>query len=330
MKERSVERMLNRNDFIETVRRDLINFLPEEMAENVTVMPMDVVKINDQKLHGLTIREEGKNAAMTFYLDDMFERYEKGADIGILMTELAAAADSNRDAVRPPEVNLSWDEVKDHLSVRLVEKQRNQEYLRERPYADVGNGLALICDVKMDHERGGDWRANVTRDLLETFGVDPQALFAEAMKSGPEIEPAILTEMSANLFGGERVNLLDDNVRSEYHEPGNMYVLTNESSTFGAGALFYPDVQEKAAEALGSGYYVLPSSLHEVILVPDTMGISEKELADMVKQANNTVVQPEEVLSDNVYHYDKASRSLEKVTTEPERNDRVAEDRWLA
>ena len=132
--------MLNMREFNDAVKRNLASFLPTDMAENAVIDQVEVVKINDQKLHGITIRESGENAAMTFYLNDMFERYENGEDLGTLMTELAAAYGQNRYAVRPPEVDLSWVELKDDLTVRVIEKQRNREFLRERPYVDVGNG----------------------------------------------------------------------------------------------------------------------------------------------------------------------------------------------
>ena len=106
-----------------------------------------------------------------------------------------------------------------------------------------------------------------------------------------------------------------------------MYVLTNTSGSLGAAALFYPDVKEKAAELLGSDYYILPSSVHEVILVPDSAGINAKELCDMVKQANRTVVEEQDILSDNVYHYSKDERRLDKFSYEPNRADMVAEGR---
>ena len=86
-------------------------------------------------------------------------------------------------------------------------------------------------------------------------------------------------------------------------------------------------MKEKAAELLGSDYYILPSSVHEVILVPDAPGITEKELCDMVKQANRTVVDEKDILSDNVYHYSRGDRGLEKVNPDRERGDMVAEGR---
>jgi len=67
--------------------------------------------------------------------------------------------------------------------------------------------------------------------------------------------------------------------------------------------------------------------VHEVILVPDAAGIDAKELCEMVKQANRTVVEEKDILSDNVYHYSRDERRLDKVNAEQNRADRVAEAR---
>jgi hypothetical protein len=133
--------------------------------------------------------------------------------------------------------------------------------------------------------------------------------------------------MSSALFSPERINLLDRDEPVAPEDIGSMYVLTNASGSLGAAALFYPDVKEKTGEILGSDYYILPSSIHEVILVPDAAGIDKKELCDMVKQANRTVVEPQDILSDNVYHYSRDDRRLDKITAEPNRADMVSEGR---
>jgi hypothetical protein len=133
--------------------------------------------------------------------------------------------------------------------------------------------------------------------------------------------------MTQALFGPGKENLPDRSVPIDPADIGGMYVLTTESGTLGASALYYPDVKEKAAEVIGCSYYVLPSSTHEVILVPDAAGIDEKELCSMVKQANRTVVEPKDVLSDNVYHFDKDTKELSKVSDDRERDSIVAEAR---
>ena len=319
--------MLSKTDFMDAVKRNIVNFLPDDAAENVEISETVVVKMNDQKLHGLVIREKGSDPAPTFYMDEMFERYSQGEDLGSLMVELANQYSFSRDMPRPPEVDLSWDNVKDKLTVRLLEKKRNREFLSTMPYVSVGHGLAIIADINMGEDRGGDWRIAINNSVLESLGIDKEQLFSGAMSSAKIYDRATLIDMSSALFSPEKVNLLDRDEPLASEEIGGMYVLTNESGSLGAATLFYPDVKEKAAELLGSDYFILPSSVHETILVPDNPGINAKDLCEMVKQANRTVVDEKDILSDDVYHYSKDERRLNKVSAEPNRSEMVAEAR---
>ena len=282
--------MLEVRDFIEKMKEEVRDYLPDDVYKEIIIDDVEVVKMNDQKLHGLTFRMPGSDAAPTLYVDEMYQAYKDGADIGYLATEMSNMYSAS-------------------------------------PHVSVGHGLAVIADINMGEDKGGDWRIAINNNVLETLGVDKEKLFAQAMKNSAIAEPAMLIDMSSALFSPERVNLLDRDEPIAPEDIGGMYVLTNASGSLGAAALFYPDVKEKAAELLGSDYYILPSSVHEVILVPDAPGITEKELCDMVKEANRTVVDEKDILSDNVYHYSRGDRGLEKVTPDLERGDMVAEGR---
>lgn len=319
--------MMDMKEFIEMLKEEVREYLPDDVYKEIILDDVEVVKMNDQKLHGLTFRMPGSDAAPTLYVDEMYQAYKDGADMEYLATEMANMYSQSRNAVKPPEVDLSYDRVKDNLTVRLVEKKRNRDFLSNMPYVSVGHGLAVIADINMGEDKGGDWRIAINNSVLEQMGVDRETLFADAMKNSAIIDPPTLIDMSNALFSPEKVNLLDRADPIAPEDIGGMYVLTNTSGSLGAAAMFYPDVKEKAAELLGSDYYILPSSCHEVILVPDSVGINAKELCDMVKQANRTVVDEKDILSDNVYHYSRDERRLDKVSAEPERTDRVAEGR---
>ena len=314
-------------EFIKTIKEELPDFLPDDVYEDLTIDDVEVAKMNDQKLHGLTFRPKGSDAAPTLYIDDLYERHQNGEDLGFLLIDLANRYEEARNAPVPPDIDISWEKVMDNLSFRLLEKRRNTDFLANMPYADVGNGLALIVDINMPGDRNGDWRIAVNHGVMEALGVDKETLFFKAMDDVLVNDPPVLSDMTQALFSPEKDNLLDRSDPIDPSDLGGMYVLTTESGNLGASALFYPDVQEKAAELMGSGYYVLPSSVHECILVPDIAGHNEKDLCAMVKEANRTVVEPKDVLSDNVYHFDKDSRQLTKVAADRERDSIVAEAR---
>lgn len=167
----------------------------------------------------------------------------------------------------------------------------------------------------MYEELDGIWQTTVTNDLAEKQGYDKAELFCYAMGNAEKVDPPKLTSMGANIMMQDNTeNLLDtlgelDDVSKEL-----MYVISNESGMYGAAALFYPGMQERIADKLGESYYAIPSSLHEYIIVPESAGIEAKQLVDMLKQANETVVAPGDVLSDNLLHYDRDTKSLDSVT----------------
>lgn len=319
--------MMDIREFREKIKEELPGHMPEELVESITLESVEISKMNDQKLYGITVKEKGSNMAPTLYVNEFYERYQDGEDLEQLITEFAERTEGSVHVQGPPETDLTWDSVKDSLSVRLLEKSRNKEFLSNMPYADVGNGLALTADINLPGDSKGEWKAAVTHSLLESLGVDKETLFASAMESAVVYDPPVLMDMSTAVFGIGEGNMLDMTEPIAPEDIGRMYVLTTKGGRIGACALFYPEVKEKMAELFGSGYYILPSSTHEVIIVPDDPSIVPKDLTAMVKHANEFIVEPQDVLSDNVLHYDRDARKLSKADPERNRADMVAESR---
>ena len=104
-----------------------------------------------------------------------------------------------------------------------------------------------------------------------------------------------------------------------------MYILTNENGLNGAGVLFYPDMQKRIGEILDDSYYVLPSSLHEVIIMPEKLSPDIRVLEAMVKDANKTVVELQDILSDRVFMFDREkNRMIEPGMPERHASERSA------
>ena len=210
--------MLEVKEFIEKMKEEVRDYLPDDVHKEIIIDDVEVVKMNDQKLHGLTFRMPGSDAAPTLYVDEMYQAYKDGADIGYLATEMANMYSASRNAVKPPEIDLSYDKVKDNLTVRLLEKKRNREFLMSTPHVSVGHGLAVIADINMGEDRGGDWRIAVNHGVMESLGVDKETLFITAMDDSMFNAPAVLTDMSQALFSPEKENLLAkiDDVRKDF------------------------------------------------------------------------------------------------------------------
>ena len=84
-----------------------------------------------------------------------------------------------------------------------------------------------------------------------------------------------------------------------------MYVMTNQYTRNGAVAMLYPEVLEKMCGLFPDGYYILPSSIHDLVIIPKSVSMTPRELGEMVRDINKAAVTREEVLSDRIYEYDK-------------------------
>ena len=208
-----------------------------------------------------------------------------------------------------------------HLALRLLEASRNREFLKDTPYMEVGNGLVLVCDVRIQESSDGCFSTVVNNNLLKVMGREKSDVFRQALKEAWDTDRPVLSSMEAKLFSGDETNLLD------HPEPAasGMYILTNTSGIHGAAALFYPDVQHRISEVLGEDYYALPSSTEEFIIVPQSMGMGPKEFTAMVRDANRSVVEPGQVLCDSVLKYDRDAGMLHDVTAGRELGSRVSE-----
>ena len=318
---------MTKDEFMKEAIEKLMELMPEDLKKGLEITTTRVMKMNDQELNGLVMNREGVDTSPTIYIDHLYEKHLAGDDTKAMMMEvLDLYKDSLRDHPEIVQPDLSYESIKDNVSLRLIELKRNRMYLVDVPYMSVGNGFAVVCDIKMDNQEGS-WRTTITREILEKNGYDKKLLFTAAMRDAWEHDPPVMMDMSGQLLGVHGlVNRLECSGPISDQEKSNMYVLSNESGVLGASALFYPGVQEHIAEQLGESYYVLPSSVHEVLIVPESAGIGREELSGMVRAANNTVVEAKDVLSDNVMHYDKDEKQLSIASPEMSLTEKPREE----
>lgn len=286
--------------------------------DNVIVEETDAVKANDTRYYGLNLRERGSIIGRAIYIDDLYDRYLEGEDLKELLDEVCKRCVQCMYIEPPEHVSGYCDALKDYrerLSLRLLSKEANIEYLEDKPYIDAGNGLALVATINCDKSITSEWRMPVTNDLLDTLECDAETLLTDAMKNTMDMEPAAL--MSLKALVDSRMNNEIDQEPENYLscQTGNLdtdevYVLSNESMYQGAAALFYPGIMQKTSSVLGCGYFVIPSSVHEIMIIPDDMGASEYGLKMMLESGNRDVIDDDDILSYDVYHYDPESQEL--------------------
>ena len=304
--------MMTRTEFYEAVRRDVTGMVSGPLGMIAQVR--EVLKDNDQVLHGLYITDPGKMSQMVpcIYLEPYYHELESGRPMEMIMREIAGVYEKHamyKDIVGIPD--LTYENIRSRLRVKVVDKARNEERLRDLVSRNVGCGLVMTAYIELGTHGEESRAVQVTKHLARENGYSPNEVMVDALMNASLVEPATFQSMEEAIFdlsGGKDSALLTDE-RGEVSEMG-IYILSNTQGRYGAAALFYPEVKELIAQKVGKSYFVLPSSLHEVIIVPDNGSHTPEALERMVKEVNRTQVAPEDILCDRVMRYDRQRKEL--------------------
>ncbi len=275
-------------------------------------------KNNGKEVCSLFIRKKGEMIAPAIYLEEYYDMFLEGQDPEQILDRICrhyehACSNLPRKMVNPE----NFEEVKPFIIYRIVNYDRNQDLLRSCPCIPLLDlaitfrwvalsdnysvSSAMITNVQMDF-----WGVGVA-DLLELAKTNTRRLFPVVIRT---VEEALLQLYTEN-EGFDKMT--DDSFLSE--EPDNqgypMFVLTNKKGLNGATCLIYENVLKDFAQRLEEGFYILPSSVHELILIPESWIQDLTELETMVREVNEIVVPPDEILSDSVYYFDREKNSLE-------------------
>ncbi|MBQ6409146.1 MAG: hypothetical protein IJJ64_14080, partial [Butyrivibrio sp.] len=152
----------------------------------------------------------------------------------------------------------------------------------------------------------------VTNQMLDQYGITAEQLHADALIHAPEVKPIVIEGMAqvlAKQMGVEDLEMLGLNIPPEQEQ---IFVASVEGNVHGAGVIAYQDFMEKASERVGGeSFFILPSSIHEILIVPDNGLMDLQHLESMVREVNATTVDPADKLTDNVYHYDAKDKVFE-------------------
>ncbi len=192
----------------------------------------------------------------------------------------------------------SYEEAKKFVFCQMVNKERHRDSLKERPYEDWQD-LAITYYCELGDDRSFGAAARMTYALLDQLGVPEETLRADAWKNTLERE-AVIQPLSCVLeaMGGPG-----------YGE-SPLYLLSNREMVNGAIAAAYPGTCQKAGALFGRNYFLIPSSIHEFLLLPDDGDMDARMLDQMIAAINESHVRPQEVLADHAYYYDGRTRTV--------------------
>ena len=320
---------MNYEEFKQEVVDRIQDFLPEKYAD-ADVSIQTVVKNNDQKLDGLMVKLEESNICPNIYLNQFYEQYDNGRDLNDILQNIAEIR-TQHEMSEDFDVNriTDFDSVKDRITCRLINAEQNAEYLADKPHTMVED-LAVTYHIAINNDEMGSMSAPVTNKLLESYGVDVETLHKHAMDNMENLTPPTFKSMTETMVEMMLPDMMQSGM-SEEEARGTiaamlppaqdemMYVLSNANKLNGAAVVLNDRMMDQITEKLGGEFFILPSSVHELLVVPKTEQTDLKTLENMVQEVNATQVSPGERLSDHVYAYDADSQELFRADKAEER-----------
>lgn len=300
--------VLSYGEFVLYIRENVENRLEETGKFDAVVT--EIVKNNGVVFDILAIQCEGENCAPVFYLKDLYSRYLQGESADLMADEMIRCwrqYETERKAF-----DYRWffrlENVYERIVMKVVNYEENKAQLENCPHIRELD-LALTFRVLMEKNADQIGTVLVNYDMMREWDTSEFDLFDLAVKNmqqfwHPTLEPIgdVLKELLKGADGEkdtESVCLLD------YPEQWklSMYVLSNDLRLNGATVLFYTDCLRQFAARMQKDIYILPSSIHEVLLVPEISEMSAWDLRQIVEQVNHQIVSEEEILSNHVYRY---------------------------
>lgn len=293
-----------------------------------------VKKNNGISRWALEIRQQDQAASPLVYLEPCLEEYLGGKEIRKIAEEIGRFYKREQPAF---ELDLTqfteFKQARQRIIYRLVNRRKNQEELKTMPYKEVCGDLAVIYALQIEGEGlKGVVTAKVTNEHMKLWGISDEALWEAAKENTPRVFPARLAGMMEQIKelevmesreetaaalreqeGSRGQNLLSEEDKTEREMVSREYffILSNTMGLNGAGVMLYPGVLKRAADRIGDDLLILPSSIHECILMRRESAMDLEEIVNLVREINQTKVKPEEVLSDSAYVYNRKKDCVE-------------------
>lgn len=283
---------------------ELKEILSEMVEEGTRVDIHETVKNNDVTYPSVTLMKKGTHGAPSIRLDGFYYDYLEGRSLEEIAEAVMDMAEPMTESGFDMEAFMDFDSAKENILFRVVGFEQNSRRLSEMPHVRFLD-LAITFYYMLEQKEDSDMAASIQiqNDHLELWQVDTGTLYDIAMKNTVEKMPVRLRSVFDVLVEALQM----EGAEVEPERKGRMYVLSNEKNFYGAAAIYYPGVLKEAAKRLDADLYILPSSVHEVILLPVEQG-NESDVSyfnEMIRDINLAHVAAEEVLSDHLYYYDR-------------------------
>ncbi len=287
-------------DFITNVA----DHVASQLHDNQQVQVKPVTRNNGIVYEGLFILDPILNVSPTIYLNPYYHRFLSGVSLDdiyadILNTYYANLPKTDFDAT----IFTDFNKAKSRIVMKLVNRQRNTKLLEKIPYIPfLDLAIVFVCTVTDCLNEYAT--ILIHNEHLNLWNITPSELYRIAVANSPTLLP----------YQFENINTYADNYPCWLDEI-EVYILTNQPKIHGACCMLYPGLLDEIASQLDSDLVIIPSSIHEVLIIPETYLDHQEQtppdFSDIIREVNDTELSDDEVLGDRAYYYRRSSGTIE-------------------
>ncbi len=290
----------------------------ELLGDKATAVLHRLPRNNGVWKDSLDIRAPGVSVVPSIHMDYFYQEYLKGVSVDHLAELILDEYRQFREKRWVPTGFFhSYRTVRENVYCKVINYEKNKKLLAATPHRRWCD-LAFVYYYRVPAEYCKDAAVLIRRDHLEGWQIREEELEKDAWRNTTEKMPPKLEKLSDLLkeWGELEPERAEEDGKEGENEkeifPGTpLYLLTNQDKCLGANCIFYPGQAEKIGEMLDADFYVLPSSIHECLLLAADQANEAAYLQKMVAEINRTQVEAQEVLSDHVYYYSRALHRLD-------------------
>lgn len=288
----------------EEFKQELKERVQQIVGEQIEVYFCTVEKNNQYLKEAMSFREEGVNTMPMIHLQDLYEEYQQEEDMDNIV-EFVLEVLETKAVVDERAILGEWENVRKRIGMKLINYEWNQEMLEHTPHIRMLD-LAVVFQIELYQHGGRKATVMIKNELLKIWGINLSTLLEAAMENLNQ-EPYEILRMKDVICGILKMKMDED---SEDEDDDFMYVMSNEERCNGAAGILRGDLLKEFADRIQDNFYILPSSTHEIIFLPEAHADEKEKMDAMVKEINETQVAVEERLSDHVYYYDRAKEVI--------------------
>lgn len=304
----------------ETFLTSVLEAIRKRAGSGASVCVQKVLKNNGIELDGLYIQQKDSPFAPAIYLEPYYEEAEEGVSIDEIAEQIVDLSARRQEFY--PELDAwiyDFSQVSRKVAFRLVSIRDNESLLSFVPHVPFLD-LAVIFYLIVEQNASGQMTVLIHNEHAALWGTDARELYRLALENTPRLLPPRLEPLEHSL-GAIPFQELEEIFGEEYQqEPGKdpaaaLHILTNSMGINGAACILYPGVLKNFAELVKDDLFIIPSSIHEVLLSPVKASLSIDEINQMIGEVNELDVSDEERLSNHVYCYRASSDRISMPVT---------------